>query len=392
MPTTVASGWECCSCHTARSKPETRLPAGWKRKADEVFCESCWRERYLLRAITVPVVSPLDQSWPEFHAVMRDMWATTTQACNWMLTEFFVRDIHRNGEDKMPPMPTIYLYPEARQRFPALPSGSISALEQQVKAKYRAKRYEIIWTCASSLPTYRYPTPMPVPNQGWSLCFENESPVVSLRIGDARIRLRLKGGYRYRRQLTALRDIAAGEAVQGQLDLYYCGQDVLCKVVAWLPRKVDNTKPATGTLYVRTSPDALVVSFDSKADKLWTYHGDHIRRWVAKHRTQLQRWADDSKLEHRPKVPFAQRRAEASARYHDRMHTACHQIAAMIAGYARRRYFATVEYRDADTSFCPDFSWFSLRQLIREKCDALGLAFEYANGDEKPDAMPVTDS
>jgi hypothetical protein len=197
------------------------------------------------------------------------------------------------------------------------------------------------------------------------------------------VRLRLKGGPRFRRQLGALRNIASGEAVQSQLDIYERGNDLLCKMVAWLPRDSDRLhKERVGTLYVRTDRDALLVALDAKAGKLWTYHGDQVPRWSAEHRKHLQRWGDDSKAEHRPVVPFEERREAAALKYSNRMNSVCHQIAAMIAGYAGRRRFATVEFHDAETSFCTDFTWFHLRQLIAEKCDAVGVRFEYANGDE----------
>ena len=378
--------WTCAVCETSRSKPETRLPKGWKRKGEkETICETCWRKQYILRAITVPIVTPIDLSWPELRALLREMWVGTTQASNWMTTELYARDVRRGDEEKMPAMPPVYLYPEARIRFPQMPSQSIACLEQQTKAKYRAKRYDVIWTCSASPPTYRYPTPFPVPNRGWSLDLETDVPIVSVRLGDQRVRLRLKGGPRFHKQLGALRDIASGEAVQGQLDIYKRGNDLLCKMAAWLPRDPDRLhKQRIGTLYVRTDADALLVALDAKAGKLWTYHGDQVPRWSSEHRKHLQRWADDSKAEHRPGVPFGERREAAALKYRNRMNSVCHQIAAMIAGYAGRRRFATVEYRDAETTFCADFPWFRLRQLIAEKCDAVGVQFEYASGDGLP--------
>ena len=376
--------WTCAGCGAVRSKPEKRLPGGWKRRGEEVYCETCWRKQYILRAVTVPVVAPLDQTWAELRTVLREMWGATTQASNWMMSELYVKDVRRGDQEKLPPMSPVYLYPDARIRFPQLPAQTVATLEQQAKAKYRAKRYEVIWTCGASLPTYRYPTPFPVPNQGWSLEFEEKSPVVSARLGDARVRLRLKGGARYRRQLASLRDIASGEAVQGEMDLYQRGDDLLCKMVAWLPRESRGEKVLTGTLYVRTDADAMIVALDGKAEKLWTYHGDQVPRWSAEHRKQLQRWADDSKAEHRPVVPFAERRIEAARRYRNRMHSVSHQIAAMVSGYAKRRRFATVEYKDGDTTFCAEFTWFELRELIRQKCDAVGVAFEHVAGEETP--------
>jgi hypothetical protein len=138
-----------------------------------------------------------------------------------------------------------------------------------------------------------------------------------------------------------------------------------------------------GTLSVQTAADAMIVAGDAKSEKLWTYHGEQIPRWAAEHRLQLQRWAEDSKAEHRPHVPFAQRREEAARRYRNRMDSTCHQIAAMVAGYAQRRKFAKVEYRDSEQSFCPQFPWFRLRELLREKCDKVGVEFEHASGEAK---------
>ena len=99
----------------------------------------------------------------------------------------------------------------------------------------------------------------------------------------------------------------------------------------------------------------------------------------------MKRWADDSKAEHRPEVPFARRREEAARRYRNRADSACHQIAAMVAGYAQRRRFAAVEYRDAEQSFGPQFPWFRLRELIREKCDKAEVEFEHASGEVTPE-------
>ena len=98
-------------------------------------------------------------------------------------------------------MARVYLYPEARARFPGLPSQTVSSLEQSVQRKYRAVRYAVVWTAAASLPTHRYPTPFSVPSQGWYATIEADQAIVSVRIEDARYRLRLKRGPQFRRQM-----------------------------------------------------------------------------------------------------------------------------------------------------------------------------------------------
>jgi hypothetical protein len=363
-----------------------RAPAGWKRLGEKTYCSDCWRQMFVLRAVTIPVASPLDLSWDEFGKALRAQWALVTEACNWMVTELFVRDDKSRDSGKLKPMPRVYLYPETRRMFPLLPSTSCAGLEQAVQKKYRARRYEVVWTHKASLPTYRYPTPFPVPNQAWSVELEDKAAIVSARIGEERIRFRLRGGHQFRRQMAAVHQIVSGEAQQGQLDIYRQGTSVMCKMVAWLPRGAGKAADAEGTLFVRTDADALIVALNAKDDRLWVYHGDQVKRWSAEHRKMLDRLSDDSKAEHRPVPPFSKRRQAAATKYSDRMKSATHQISAMIAGYARRRKFARVQYDDSLQSFCPGFPWFSLREKIATKCDEAGIEFHHvaaASGEVK---------
>ncbi len=366
-------GWTCSDCAVNRKKPEKRAPIGWKRQGDKLYCADCWKKRYILRAVTIAVATPEEGvTWDALRADLRRMWIATTRASNWILTELYARDIRREGDEKMPPMKPQYLYPELRKRFPDLPSQTCAALEKAVTAKYRSKRYDVLWTSRASLPTHRYPTPFPVPNQGWSVSMAGDNPAVSLRIGDQRIGLKPRAGVRYRRQMEAVRRMVSGTAETGQMDIYSQGSDILCKMVAWLPRKA----PAVlgpETLLVRTTPEALIVALNTKDAVLWTYNGDQIRRWAAEHRKKLQRWAEDSKAENRPVPPFAERRRLAAEKFHRRMAGACHQIAAMITGYAVRRRFMAVKFDDTVRDFCPDFTWFALADKLAEKCDAAGL-------------------
>jgi hypothetical protein len=48
----------------------------------------------------------------------------------------------------------------------------------------------------------------------------------------------------------------------------------------------------------------------------------------------------------------------------------------MLVGYADLRRFAAIRWDDFDQSFAPQFPWCRLRELIHEKADVLGIAFE----------------
>lgn len=368
----------CCVCNKQGKKPSKRAPMGWHRLKGELYCPQCWGKRYILRAISIPVASPLDCTWEQLRAGLAIMWAQTTNLSNWMMTELYARDVRRTDEVKMPPMTPVYLYPAARARFPSLPSQTVASLEHSVQAKYRAKRYEVVWTSGASLPTHRYPTPFPIPAQGWSAYMDGEAAIVSVRIGDARLRLRLKRGPQFRRQMSGFQQIVKEEAVPGEMALYDHG-GVMVKMAAWLPRA--EAKERHGTLAVRTAKDCLLIALNAKDETLWRYNGDHLKRWGAEHRDQLQRWAEDSKFENRPVPSFATRREHAARKYRDRLDSATHEIAAQLAGYADRRHFAAVKYDDSEKAYLGEkFPWFRLKSLIQEKLDARGITLEVASG------------
>ena len=102
----------CSICHTEGKTKTNRLPRGWKRKGKEPCCDKCWRQRYILRAITFPVVGPVDREWHELRETLSTVWSQSTGLSNWLLTEMYSRDARREpGMEKLPPMTDIYLYP-----------------------------------------------------------------------------------------------------------------------------------------------------------------------------------------------------------------------------------------------------------------------------------------
>lgn len=406
----------CNKCLTESAVKPSRLPRGWKRRNGEVWCGQCWRASWSLRAITFRLASPSDGAWAEFRASIREAWATLTQLANWVTTECYIRDVRRQpGQDKIPPMPMVYLYPEARERFPNLPSQTVAASEQRYKANYRADRYQVIWTGERSLRNYRYPEPFTAPNKGWTPSFdEQERPVVSVRIDQIRWTLRLSGGKEFRRQLHGFRQLVADEAVRGELAIYRkrvgcngrqhrggrnCGVkergpgnqrqafDIMVKLVGWFPKQPYGER--SGVLHVRTDSQALLLALNAKEERLWVWNADQVRRWVRQHASQLQRWADDQKAENRP-PDYQDRRSAAVAKYHRRMQTAVQQAASYVVEYANRRRFAAIKYDDCDQRYVDRFPWHLLRARIKTLCNERSIEFEHASGSvavETPESL-----
>jgi len=374
MPNQPDSPLRCHVCGSERKKTGKRLPRGWKRTDEQYICGSCWSASRVLRAVTMPVVEPIDVSWEQLDKVLKEMFRETTRASNWMMTQLYAQDVRRNGQDKMPPMPRAYLYPQARVQFPTLPPQTIASLEQAIQRKYKAARYKVVWTCMASLPTLRYPQPFPVHNQSWTPTIIDDRPHVSVRIGDRRMTLRLKGGSRFRRQLSAFRQMCKGTATTGELALYRSGKNLICKMVAWLPRP-SVEREREGTLYVRTASDALLIACNGKDEAIWRWNASQIRQWAAEHRKRLQQWSEDQKAEQRPIPAFAEARKQASLIYRRRMDTAVKQAAAYIANYAERRHFAAVEYNDSERAYCPEFAWFALKDRLKIALDERKIDF-----------------
>jgi hypothetical protein len=289
-----------------------------------------------------------------------------------MLTQCYARDIRRSPDmDRMPPMAQVYLYPEARSLFPELPPKTITSLEQSIQRKYRATRYEVVWTCMASLSTMRYPQPFPVNNQSWSLRFdEGKRPIVSVRIGGKRWELRLKGGYRYRRQIGALGKMAVPSELA--IGKWHDGT-IWCKLVGWLERSGDNKKKEE-TLRVRTGNNCLLVALDEKDARLWVENCDQLPRWIAEYRTKLQRLAEDKKAEQRPVPSFAAHWDTLVRKHRQRMKSTVQETAAHIANFAARRRYAVVEYDDRDR-WIEEFPYFALEQRIRTSLDEKGILF-----------------
>jgi hypothetical protein len=201
--------------------------------------------------------------------------------------------------------------------------------------------------------------------------------------------------------------MVSGVAVRGELALYrirahdgkLAGRPngdqkvkytVMCKMVAWLPRTHSSqAHPAADNLKVSTAAEVLLVALNARDQRVWRYHGDHLRRWIAEHRRMLGRLADDQKAEQRPAPSFADRRTAATVKYRNRMSSAIREIAAQLVGYAARRGFCALEYDDSITRFSPEFPYAALREQISSKCEAAGLKFDHTNGSLRPEATLI---
>lgn len=393
---------KCAKCDKERETKTDRLPPGWKRWRDQIWCQTCWHGAYRLRAATIPVAGPVDAEWDDLRAVLKECWAQATGIANWAVTELARNDMPReHDQTRIAKAPKLYLYPGARKVEPACNPQSVVAILHAVEGRYRKARLATIWDRTQAHPVYRFPQPYPVHNQGWScLRGPGDTPCITVRLGDRRWVLRLRGGQEFHRQLAVWKQIALGQACQGELSLI--GQwvektdhrpaaemrepgggprrqlRVMVKMVAWLPRTA--RQGLEGTLYIRTSHPAFLMYHVGRDGEPRYLHAEHVKRWEAQHRRRLQAMADDLKYEKRWPAQMRRNMLAAQdrwvAKYRDRLDSFTHETTAMLAGFARRQGVATVVLDLTDQSFCERFPWHSLREKLAYKLDAFGIDCE----------------
>lgn len=400
----------CCNCQSSKTvkataKGNPRPPRGWKNIGGVYWCGECWKEQYAIRAITLPVTGPLDCEWPELRERLKAAFALSTELANWSVRRLMLNDVIRTPDmDKLPAMPKVYLYGEAKDGFARwleMPATSANAVLGQVEAKWRAKRYEVLWLNKDRPPAYTYPQPWPVTSQNWRFADTDQDGrlAVSVTLPGGRTELLLAGGGQYARQLAGLRHLQAHPELCCELSLIEVKANegdnrngdsgrggsggvrkrtrLMCKIVGWFPRDKGG---ATGELPVRSTDDAILVAVDIEGDRIWTYHADQVKRLHESHMRRLQRLADDRKAERRKPErdgrDYRAMLADISRRDRNRITTLCHEVSASVVQFARRRGYAAIRYDDTDHSFAPQFAWHKLRTMVEQKCRRDGLEFK----------------
>lgn len=414
----------CSACSKTLETKGGRLPKGWKR-TDAVYCHECWRERYVLRAVTMEVLRPLKAigagvggedvsvGWPELRAALKECWGQSTSMTNWIMGRMFAADSPRTPDDEklgkflFDGKP---LYHECRSVWPQFRAMSVSSLMNSLQGKYRKKRYEVLWTGASSLPSARYPQPYPVHNREWKPLFVPAGkdggdmvPAIDVPLVGGRMLLQLRQGKDWRGQVADFRKFVSGAAIKGELAVLRKrvggnGSDhgngiverdeggqramhrVMVKMVGWFPR--EKRGAVEGSLLIRKDAGALLMACRETERGLGvvrTWHWEHLRRWAAEHRRRLQVWSDDQKAEQRRgTASFASRREAACMKYRSRMESAQKELAHQIAALCRRLRVATVVYDDEDRGYFGDvaWTWSAFETVLANKLNEFGVLFE----------------
>lgn len=356
---------------------KTRLPTGWKRHNGTVSCKACWSSSYVMRAICVPIASPLNGEWKDLRTILQSAWERATNATRWAMKRLLENDIVRDESmKKIPKMPRVYLYGEKDWSGW---SQSAAALLRSTEAKYRSKRFDIVWRGTSRLPDIRYPQPYPVHNAAWKLDANEER--IAFSVTALGLDVILKLGPRYKRQSATLRKLASGELLGGEASIYRGNRgDIMVKIAYWKP--IEKHETQSGELLVRTDADSFLVALNAKDERLWILNGDRIRQVLVKHDRGQQRLREDLKFERRPTTKIEQQDNQRICRkQRDRVKSFVQETAAQVVGYAKRRHLATIKCDLTMRDYFRHFPWFELELRLRQKAEEAGIEIEFASGE-----------
>lgn len=409
MTTAPPAGREVACVGCDKRQTSKRLPFGWHTDGgDRPHCKDCWNKAYRPLTVTGVVAGPLTdlppqeagELWAELRAAVMDAWGASTRLANWTVTELLRSEPGRAHRAKLEKL-TAYLY----GLFGGSPlrgewggaTQSANAVMRWAEAKYRDQRFAVQVTNAASAMTFRWPVPLPVPEQSWSLRTERDHFVLGVPLGGQKWDLRLRNDPTMGRHRERLGQLLDGRAVPGELRL--CGNPagddrngvrfrrpgggesrhvrLMARISGWFPK--GEPVAGEGDLLVTTGAASLLSAVVPGDTDPWVVHADHVREWVIASAAMRRRWSDDLKAEGRTPARIRRRRADAAERhngkYARRLDSACEEISAWVANYAARRKVGRVVYDDAVRDWCPAFAYSRLRESIRRKVGERGLEF-----------------
>lgn len=361
------------------------------------------------RAIALPVNSCLSHEWKEFTTALHACWQESTALANWA-----ARELSRIDPVRLPsmktwkdvPKPKLYLYGLAAKVF-KLKTGfwsgccvSASSLLRDVERRHQQSRYKVIWLRAQKFPEYEYPYPFPIHNAAWSAEWDN-GPVIACNLPTlGKVKLRLRAGQEFGRQLAEFKRIVSGDCKRSQL--------IFTRQRSYSSHRGTTTERENGershhrimvrmvtlrdveqrnndrVLTLTTDPNAFwIAELDGR--QAWVLNADHMKRafdWLGKHQTKLQRMSQDRKAERRLGINREQLNANlerACLKHQRRINSWLHQTAAHLAGFAVRQKVGHVLYLDVEQGFIEKFPWHRLKTLLSEKLAAAGIVLDCAS-------------
>jgi very-short-patch-repair endonuclease len=267
--------------------------------------------------------------------------------------------------------------------------ASHSALMQTVAAKWRSKRFCVIWKRDERPPLYQYPVPYPIRADCWVARLDKDGAmIVNLRFSGRRWDLRLKADHGMRRNRGRFKALCEGVGIGVEAALFRSqdGKRLMLKLVGWFPR--EEARDVDGVMELRTGGDRFLTATVGQCEP-WILNSEEIRQLIAAHAEYRQRMSDDSKYEKRHPRRTRERMLVALDRrcqkMRNRLDNFLHSSSRLVVEYAKRHHVAEVQYDATDASYFPSFPWFVFGEKLKYKMEEANIRLTICerSGDEK---------
>lgn len=445
---------KCSLCSTEKEvKGKANLPRNWRQFHASCYCDACWKEKYRIVAVTLPVAEPIGCDWKELDGTLTHLFDISRKAANIAVTRLASLEVHfppflekvkakKKGEEEaeeerlaLPNMtgavpvpadllqdkdpkdhklaPSTIAYRAIRKIFPDIDSQTVASLSNEVTAKYIRERFDCWTRGIRSLSNYRR-MPYSIPKVNVSIRWlseEQAKPLFTANLGGVKMTMRLSRSDGYKAHKKRIQSWIDDPALLAQCAIYRVENNgrphgsekapgggneyrskLMVKIVGWVPK----SQPAerVNTITVSFPEDSFLKAVVGLKGKEWRYHNDQLGRLLIAHKKRTQRLSDDQKFERRRKTcdrrPINDYREVLCDKMKRRMDAFIHESTRHLANFARRQRASKVIINGDPKCFSfPSFVW---KEKLKYKLSDFGIDFEEAKVETVPNKVKKPNS
>ena len=385
----------------------TKLPRGWKRHEGQTYSPQGWRQQYVPRSMRLPIASVVLESatedreggWKAFWAALRSAWGDATRYANLCLSHFAAKDFAVplvKAPDGKLSLPKIEQEMQNAWRrevyalhhdFPAIDATTAAAIALECWNTWKKWRWDVRITGKRSLPTFRFPLPLPMPAQGirWSIDAGNGWTTMRIRVNGQAFLCRLSASHKYNWAAQTVRQ-AIAESRTGEVSMLLRDNQPWVAISVNVPKRPRGMLDPDRTLAVKMGGGDLFRAVVADAERVWTLHADDFLPRVSRWDEQRQRISDDRKFERRRGKSRQRYQAMSDRRvhaHHDWLTVQLHRRSRELVEFARRNGCGRIEIGATPIPGLPNHV---LLERIRQKADEAGMIVRVVGDEPEPPA------
>lgn len=414
MPASSTTAELSCGCQcgkTIKARPSKdggpKTPKGWRKLVGVFTCPECVRSAYYTRGFRVEIrglAEGEERDVKEFRAALAAASKASARFGNWYVQRLFAADLAasptldktKDGKDKLPPMPEMYVYPEAVKAFPELSGGCIAGLTQMVRGWYAKRRWEALVALNRSVENYRFGyLPVEVRKQDWSLKSLADGKFC-IKCAVAPGKSWLVGAWADSINLTRLRQIAKGDAIPLAMKIVR-GSKTLAngervkswffRISAMFPRTPKRNTHKEITLTLGHDPGCLLFGSLEGSDDVFEFPGVSVREIIvngdkADKKRQQQASMCRQFTSRRGAERWGRHRSKLCEKRNRQIGKQIELAAASLARWCVSHRVTSVDYDTRSMGFVCHFPWHALKQKIHDVLEREGIALHVLESEQ----------